>query len=89
MGIYTDDVIIGLRILQSSAQWDGAFYVKHSFTEEDWKEKSMQILPDFLGKSDAKIQTLHTAASTLDPNIKYWQIWVDNPDITVEKLLMS
>lgn len=89
MGIYTDDVIVGLRILQSSEQWDGAFYVKHSFTEEDWKEKAILILPDFIGKSDAKIQTLQTATSTLDPNIKYCTVWVDNPDITVEKLLAS
>lgn len=83
MGIYTDDTtILGLRILIEMPYGGGDYYVKYEFTDTNWKQQAIKILPQFLGQKDVKIQTLHPFSSS--HNLYTGQIsepsnlWLDN-----------
>jgi hypothetical protein len=91
MGIYTDKLtILGVRILIYDNH-DEAYYVRYEFSEESWRENAVVILPNFLGKTGIKIQTLHPFTSSLclqsgrisEPS----DIWLDNPLFKLEDIL--
>jgi hypothetical protein len=90
MGIYTDELIIGLRILIEMPHGGGDYYVKYEFTDVNWKIEASQILPHFFGKSGVKIQTLHPFSTS--HNIQTGKteepgnIWIDNFYFKLEDL---
>jgi hypothetical protein len=90
MGIYTDDAIIGLRILIEMPHGGGDYYVKYEFTDANWKQQAIYHLPQFIGQKGVKIQTLHPFSTS--HNIQTGKqetpgtLWLDNFYITVEQL---
>ena len=90
MGIYTDDTIIGLRILIETPKMGGDYYVEYEFTEINWKQLALIYLPQYIGKPGVKIQTLHPfstshniqTGTTHEPS----NIWLDNYLIKIEDL---
>lgn len=91
MGIYTDNAIIGLRILMEMPHGCGDYYVKYEFTDINWKEQAFKILPHFIGQNGVKIQTLHPFSTS--HNIQTGKveepgnIWLDNFYITINDLI--
>jgi hypothetical protein len=91
MGIYTDDSILGLRILIEMPHGGGDYYVKYEFTDPNWRQDAIYYLPQFLGKAGVKVQTLHPF--TTSHNIQTGAVrepgnlWLDNFHITIEELM--
>jgi hypothetical protein len=90
MGIYTDDAIIGLRILVEMPHGGGDYFVKYEFIDPNWRALALQVLPHFLGQKGVKIQTLHPFSTSHNINTGDIQepgnIWLDNFYITLESL---
>jgi hypothetical protein len=91
MGIYTDDAILGLRILVEMPHGGGDYYVEHEFIDKYWKQNAIYYLPQFQGKPGVKIQTLHPFSTSHNLQTGHQEtpgnIWIDNFYITVERLL--
>lgn len=90
MGIYTDNAIIGLRILMEMPHGGGDYFVKYEFTDPNWRAMSLQVLPHFLGQKGVKIQTLHPFSTSHNINTgkieEPGNIWLDNFYVTLESL---
>jgi hypothetical protein len=84
MGIYEDNTqLLGLRILTCNAD-DNAFYTKHEFTGLNWKQRALEIIPNYIGKTGVLIQTLHRVSYSLDNG--HGTIWLNNQNINLEDL---
>jgi hypothetical protein len=89
MSTYTDN-ILGLRILVKPPNTDGDYYIKYEFTDTNWRQQAIHILPEFIGQSNIKIQTLHKFSES--HNIftgavhNPGNIWLDNYFIKVDDL---
>lgn len=91
MGIYSDEsIILGVRILIEMPHGGGDYYIKHEFTDSNWKQQAQQVLPHFLGQKGVKIQTLHPFSSS--HNIQTGKaenpgnLWLDNFYFNLEAL---
>lgn len=90
MGIYEDrSTILGLRICVKDE--GGDYFVQYEFTGDNWREGAVLVLPDFLGKPDVIIQTLHpfSTSHNLDTSAKedVGNLWLNNPYFKIQDLL--
>jgi hypothetical protein len=78
---YPGGNIIGVRML--SEESDGSYYIKYEFTDDNWREHALRILPYFIGQSENKFQTLHSFSTSYNlytgETIEPTNIWLDNP----------
>jgi hypothetical protein len=91
MGIYTDNTILGIRILVETQHGGGSdYYVSYEFINENWKENAINTLPHYLGKPGVKIQTLHPFSSSHNlytgQKMEPGNIWLDNNYFKLEDL---
>ena len=88
MRFYTDyGQIIGIRILNKVLHSD-EYNILYEFKGTDWQERCLQILSEYIGLKDVKIQTLHPFSTSLHLQTglihEPGDIWLDNPYFTID-----
>lgn len=63
-------ITLGLRILIHVPNTKNEYYIEHEFTGDNWKAKTLMILPYYIDRSDVQLQTLHKYMSSI--------VWLEN-----------
>jgi hypothetical protein len=81
--------IIGVRILIRIPNSD-KYDISYEFKDDNWKQKSLNILSQYIDFNDIKIQTLHSFSTSYHLQTgqiqKPGNIWLDNSYFIIDNL---
>jgi hypothetical protein len=87
MSFSTNNTILGIRILVLNCN---EYTIEYEFMGQNWRERAMLIIPNYIGDTNVKFQTLCSFSSSHDITTGRvngsMQIWLDNLRLKITDL---